>query len=141
MRRALGHGSARRRLPALLDGALPESEARAVRRHAGRCRRCARHLRELEASERLLRRLPASLLDPGARTPARRLAGLARWSRGDRPTPPAPALPALGALVAAAALVLLLSAAGIRPEVEPGERAVLGSAAVPESTLIPDGWR
>lgn len=113
-----------------------------MRRHAARCRRCARHWRELEASERLLRRLPASVVDPGDRA-GDRLAALSRWGPRPRPRPATggAGLPALGAVAAAAALVVLLSLVGVSPKGVPSERPVLVSAVVPESNLIPDGWR
>jgi anti-sigma factor RsiW len=69
----------------------------------GRCPACAARLAEFEACERLLARLPSSLIPLDASTAdEHRLAGLARW----RPLPPRPrAIPELAALSLAAAAV------------------------------------
>jgi anti-sigma factor RsiW len=75
------HWRARRLLAALPDATLPAHTEKRVRAHLARCWRCRAVLRDLEACEALLRRLPVALL-PLAPHPAaeRRLAGLARWA-------------------------------------------------------------
>ncbi len=77
----MNHFRAKRRLAGLLDGWLTAREEAGVRRHVAACRRCARHLWELRASEQLLRGLPHALA-PRVWTPAgeaglRAAAGLA----------------------------------------------------------------
>jgi anti-sigma factor RsiW len=75
------HRALRRRLHDLLDETLAAHDARVVRGHLAGCRACRRELRELEAAEALVRRLPAALVPLGGGAEASaRLAGLARWA-------------------------------------------------------------
>lgn len=56
------HWRAIRRLVALIDDALTTDEAQHVRAHVAGCARCRHRLREYEAAEVLLRRMPRSLV-------------------------------------------------------------------------------
>jgi hypothetical protein len=117
------HRRARRLLYALPDGLLSARAELRVRQHVRGCGDCRRTMLALEASEALLRRLPASLVPLDASPEAdARLAGLARWGegRGDaRAVATAPArrrapwqLPAVGAATAAACLAAVLLVGG-----------------------------
>lgn len=139
----MNHWQARGRVAALLDGTLPAATDQRVRTHVARCPRCRDVLRELEASEALLRRLPAALL-PREPSPAAeaRLAALARWAA---PAPAAAAgaspiqaaLRPARALAAAAALALMMI--GGDPSEAPGSgepfNFVLASAALEQGAF------
>ena len=73
------HTRASRHIPALLDGTLEPLIEASVWEHVARCRRCRKHLAELEVAEALLRTLPARWL-PAEPAPAAdaRLRSLAR---------------------------------------------------------------
>ncbi len=75
------HWRARRLLPAIYDGTLPELVELDVHVHALGCARCRRALREFEIAETLLLRMPVSLLPlEWSPTAYSRLASLSRWS-------------------------------------------------------------
>jgi RNA polymerase sigma-70 factor (ECF subfamily) len=148
------HRCARRLLAGLPDGLLAPAEERGVRAHLDGCRRCRRRLREFEASEALLRRIPASFipLDAGG-VGHERLQALARWA----PAPPARwtrPLPALGACTAAAlaigVMVLVGPAPAAGPLEAPSRRLVVASrspssflapAVGASATAVPYSWR
>ncbi len=138
----MNHRKARRLLACLPDRTLPAPVEAAVRDHAGGCPVCRRELRELEAAEHLLRRLPAGLL-PREATPAaeRRLAGLARWAR------PAPShwaerlgLQAAGALAGAALIALVITMGDWEPVVKEHQTYQSFAALVPGGSGL-TGWR
>jgi anti-sigma factor RsiW len=139
----MNHWTARRLLAAVPDHTLPAPLEAEVRRHAGRCRRCRRHLDELRATEALLARLPRALvpLEPRPSADAR-LAGLARWA-----SPPVPTwgerigVSAVGAAAAAALLAMVLTSTGVWPPVEIESRGVTLAAVLPETRLLPTGVR
>jgi anti-sigma factor RsiW len=151
------HRALRRRLHDLLDGTLAEGDAADVRRHLAGCSPCRRELRELEAAEALVGRLPTVLvpLGRGAEASAR-LAALARWAApvaSRRPLlVPRWSVPAASAL-AAASLVLLAWLGPLRPVVPGGlgERPPMvlasigtGSVGVPAVDVLsatPYTWR
>ncbi|HBZ71554.1 MAG TPA: hypothetical protein DEP35_18255 [Deltaproteobacteria bacterium] len=117
------HWRARRLLSSLPDGLLPETKELEVRAHVESCSRCRSELWALEASEALLRRVPATLLPLATtREACGRLALLARWAgRGVEPSRPrwieAWGIPTVGAFVGIAALSLALFAGSPPPEV------------------------
>ncbi len=134
------HRAARRRLPALLDGLLAPAEERGVRGHLDSCHRCQRRLREFEASEVLLHRIPASLIPLHAGGAAHeRLRALASWAPAPRPRWTR-SLPALGACTAAALAILVMVSVGpaqqARPSDESSRRLVVASRS-PSSFLAP----
>jgi anti-sigma factor RsiW len=151
------HRALRRRLHDLLDGTLAAGDAADVRRHLAGCRSCRRELRELEAAEALVGRLPAALVPLGRGAEAStRLAALARWAApvaARRPLlVPRWSVPAASAL-AAASLVWLAWLGPPRP-VGPGglgERPPMvmaslgtGSVGVPAVDVLsatPYTWR
>jgi anti-sigma factor RsiW len=136
----MSHRFARRRLTGLLDGLLEAAEERGVREHLDGCRRCRRALREFEASETLLRRLPASFipLDAGG-AGSERLQALARWAPARPPRWTRP-LPALGACSAAALAILVMVMVGPAPSAgtveSPSRRLVMASRS-PSTYLAP----
>lgn len=134
------HRAARRRLPGLLDGLLSPNEERSVRRHLGECRRCRRRLGEFEASEALLRCIPASLipLDAGG-AGHERLRALARWAPAPRPRW-ARSLPALGVCTAAALAILAMVSIGpAEPagSLDESPRGLVVASRSPSSFLAP----
>jgi len=111
------HWRARRLLSSLPDRLLSEQQELEVRDHLGSCAHCRSELRALEASEALLRRVPATLLPLApTREASGRLALLARWA-GSGAEPPREnwiegwGIPTVGAFVGVAALSLALFAA------------------------------
>lgn len=131
------HRTARRRLPGLLDGLLPQAEERGVRRHLDECRRCRRRLGEFEASEALLRRIPASLipLDVSG-VGIERLRALARWAPAPRPRW-ARTLPAFGACAAAALAILLVASLAPAGSSDESSRRLVVASRSPSSFLAP----
>ncbi|HME71881.1 MAG TPA: zf-HC2 domain-containing protein [Myxococcota bacterium] len=117
------HWQARRLLSSLPDGLLTEAEELRVRAHLESCARCRSELGALEASEALLRRVPATLLPLApTREASGRLALLARWAgSGGKPSRAswieAWGIPTVGALVGVAALSLSLFAGTAPPEI------------------------
>ncbi len=136
------HRTARRLLAAVPDRTLPAPLEAAVRDHADRCPTCARELAELEAAERLLLRLPASLL-PRTETAAdrARLARLASWARR---APPHWAerlgLQAVGALAGAALIALVITMGEWQPVVKEQQTYQSFAALMPGSAGL-SGWR
>jgi hypothetical protein len=106
------HWKARRLLPAIYDGTLPELVELDVHVHALGCARCRRAMREFEIAETLLLRMPASLVplewSPGSYN---RLASLSRWSLDPERNPERWRAPALG-LVGALIVVLMFFSTG-----------------------------
>lgn len=104
----MNHRRARALLSDSLDGMLVPPLQQELRLHLAGCPACSRELRELRAAERLLGRLPASLLAQ-AWTPAGevRLRALTRWAEEPEAVAVRWQVPALGAL-AAVALALLV---------------------------------
>jgi anti-sigma factor RsiW len=138
----MNHFRARRRLAALLDDGLSECEERAIRGHLGGCRRCRRHLAELELAAKLVEGLPHTMapleFDPSAHA---RLTRLALWS--EEPGPPlrdrwtAPALSVAGLVVA---FTLAFSVEAWAPILD--SRGAIILAQVPQENLVmPVGWR
>jgi anti-sigma factor RsiW len=107
------HRVARRRLPELLDGALPGALAEAVREHAAGCARCERELAELALCERLVAALPLGAAPLSARAVDRRLHRLGRWA----PPPPTSrgreGIEGLALIAAAAAFSGVVALAGV----------------------------
>ncbi|HKE11989.1 MAG TPA: zf-HC2 domain-containing protein [Myxococcota bacterium] len=116
------HWQASRLLSSLPDGLLCEAKERQVRAHLARCARCRFELRALEASEALLRRVPATLLPLSpSREATGRLALLARWAaRGEKPSRgrwiEAWGIPTAGALLVGATALSLALFASTPPE-------------------------
>lgn len=116
------HWQARRLLSSLPDRLLPAEEELQVRAHVASCARCRSDLWALEASEALLRRMPATLLPLApTREASGRLALLARWAGGGaKPSRgswiEAWGIPTVGAFVGVAALSLALFAVTTPPE-------------------------
>lgn len=128
------HGSARRRLPALLDGLLAPAEREAVVAHLDGCRRCRRILAEHRAAESLLRAVPAGMLPLAASHETDgRLESLARWAPA-RPEPPLGwRLPAFGALGATLAVWTMVGLGPSPTTADPGAtaRSVVVAARMP----------
>ncbi|MEN8184651.1 MAG: zf-HC2 domain-containing protein [Myxococcota bacterium] len=137
------HWKAQRRLVELVDGVLSPTEAARVRGHVQGCARCRRLMRELEASEGLLRSLPPSLLPREASAAAdARLAALARWAADPEPVwRERFGASAIGAFAAAAGLALVLMSTTWTPLLTEPARAATLSAVVPEAQFAPLGWR
>ena len=117
------HWRASRLLSSLPDGLLSPQKEREVRAHLADCARCRFELRALEASEALLRSVPATLLPLApSREATGRLVVLARWAAGrEKPSHArwieAWGIPTIGALlVGATALSLALFAGTAPPE-------------------------
>jgi anti-sigma factor RsiW len=110
------HEAARRHLPELLDGTLPDAVEQAVRAHAAGCARCSRHLAQLELCQRLVARLPLAVLPlAAAGASERRLVRLARWA-GPEPRPQRNlGIESLAMAAAAAALAGVVALVGLRP--------------------------
>lgn len=139
----MNHFRARRLLAGLPDGTLAPAREAEVRAHLAGCRRCRRHLRELEACETLLGELPTSLLPlEASRDAESRLGSLARWAPVPT-TSPAERLgiSALGAVTAAAMLALVLTQTGLGPTPTPGPQEVALAQVLPDSQLMPTGVR
>jgi anti-sigma factor RsiW len=115
----VNHWRAKRLLACLPDATLPAHTEAAVRTHVARCARCRAVLREHEACEALVRRLPASLLPQAPNALAEhRLAGLARWAaRAQTPRVAwsAPAVLARRAALLAAAAGMAIALRGEGP--------------------------
>jgi anti-sigma factor RsiW len=118
------HWQASRLLSSLPDGLLSPEKEREVRAHLECCARCRFELRALEASEALLRSVPATLLPLApSREATGRLVVLARWAANAGKSSKARwieawGIPTVGALlVGAAALSLSLFAGTAPPEV------------------------
>ncbi len=116
------HWRAQRLLSSLPDGFLPEEQELEVRAHLESCPRCRSELRALEASEALLRRVPATLLPLAPTQEASgRLALLARWAgRGGKPSRQrwleAWGIPTVGACVIGIGALCLVIFAGTPPQ-------------------------
>jgi hypothetical protein len=99
-------------------------------------------MRELEATERLLRRLPRSVvpLEPSPASDAR-LAALARWAAD-----PAPiwrerfGVSAVGAFAVAAVLALFLATSAWSPMVGNPSGAMALAGMMPDADYAPIGW-
>jgi anti-sigma factor RsiW len=107
------HWRARRLLPAVYDGTLPELAELEVQVHALGCARCRRAMREFEFAETILQRMPASLLPlEWSPTSYGRLASLSRWSLEPKSDPERWRAPALG-FAGLVALVLMFFSTGM----------------------------
>jgi len=139
----VNHFRARRLLAGLPDATLPAEREAEVRGHLAGCRRCRRHLRELEACETLLAELPGSLLPlEASREAESRLGSLARWAPGPETSlAERLGLSALGAATAAAMLALVLTHTGLGPAPAAGAREVTLAQVLPDSQLMPTGVR
>ncbi|UCE84791.1 MAG: zf-HC2 domain-containing protein [Deltaproteobacteria bacterium] len=106
----MNHWRARRHLAAVPDHTLsPDLEAR-VLAHTRNCASCRRVLHEHWASERLLQRIPASMIPLGIGADAAlRLAGLTRWAPEAAPVVGRWRAPALGVVAVLVAVLLQLS--------------------------------
>ncbi len=137
------HWKARRLLPAIYDGTLPELVELDVYVHALGCARCRHAMREFEIAEALLERMPASLV-PLDWNPASygRLASLSRWSLEPERKPERWRAPALG-LAGVVALVLMFFSTGVwsptlnDPTTDPGLSSSHYSA---DSSYLPANW-
>jgi len=134
-----------RRLPDLLDDALPAVEATRLRGHVHGCAPCARRLRRLERSEALLARMPRLLFPLEAPVGADhdpRLATLAQWGQHPAARSPYGPIPAASAL-AMAGLVFFLSVTA--PEWAPvvGDMGASTTVAqvMPDASLYPLTFR
>jgi anti-sigma factor RsiW len=136
------HGKARTLLPQVLDGSLtPVTEAQ-VRAHAERCRRCSRALADFVTSERLLGRLPRSILaDPAPEQLTSRLHGLARWAMDAEPTwAERLGATALGTAAAVMLVAVVLGGQGWQPPSQADARdATTIVAVLPDSLMTPMG--
>ena len=104
------HWKARRLLPAIYDGTLPELVDLEVQVHALGCARCRRAMREFEFADELLQRMPASLLPlEWSPTSYSRLASLSRWSLDPLRNPARWRAPALGLASASTEIVISFS--------------------------------
>lgn len=137
------HWKARRLLPAIYDGTLPELVELDVHVHALGCARCRRAMREFEISEQLLQRMPASLLPlEWSPTSYGRLASLSRWSLDPAPKPERWRAPVLG-LASVVALVFMFFGTGAwsptvdDPTTDPGVSSSHYSA---DSSYLPATW-
>ena len=137
------HWKARRLLPAIYDGTLPEFVELEVQVHALGCARCRRAMREFEIAEELLQRMPVSLL-PLEWSPSsyNRLASLSRWSLDPERNPDRWRAPVLG-LASVVALVLMFFSTGVwspnlsDPTADPGMSSSHYSA---DSSYLPVAW-
>jgi len=137
------HWKARRLLPAVYDGTLPELVELDVHVHALDCARCGHAMREFEIAETLLQRMPASLVPlEWSPTSYSRLASLSRWSLDPQPDPERWRAPALG-LASVVALVLMFFSTGVwspslnDPTTDPG---VTSSHYSSDSSYLPATW-
>jgi len=138
----MNHLRAGRRLSQLMDGELAESVAEDVRSHLRGCRRCRRHLAELQMAETLVARLPLSVAPLEFEASAHmRLSRLALWS--DEPALPDPTrwrVPALGLAWLVLAAALVFSAQSWAPLFDPPGTFDLAVVSQ-ETALTPVGWR
>lgn len=147
----MNHWSARRHLASIPDRVLPPRLEERVLAHTRACPSCRQRLDEYFATDRLLQRIPASLLAvAGGSAVESRLAGLRRWA----PAPSAPPVgrwraPVLGAVALIVAVMLQLSivlppAPSRAPRGERGGERWVVVASVPNDTQLGGamgGWR
>ena len=137
------HWKARRLLPGIYDGTLPERVELDVQVHALGCARCLGAMREFEIAETLLRRMPASLAPlEWSPTSYGRLASLSRWSLEPARDPERWRAPVLG-LASVVALVLMFFSTGVwspmlsDPTTDPG---MTSSHYSSDSSFLPATW-
>lgn len=137
------HWKARRLLPAIYDGTLPELVELEVQVHALGCARCRRAKREFEIADELLQRMPASLLPlEWSATSYGRLASLSRWSLDPERDPARWRAPVLG-LASVVALVLMFFSTGVwSPSVNDltTDAGVSSSHYSADSSFLPISW-
>jgi anti-sigma factor RsiW len=129
------HLRARRLLAQLPDDTLPPRTQIEVRAHVASCARCRRRLYQIQLSEALVRRIPASIVPVAANRDAYvRLAALARWT-DDAEMKADPEGWRLS-LVSVASFLLLVcvaaSAGSWAPSVRPGMAPGIGAGSIPQ---------
>ena len=137
------HWKARRLLPAIYDGTLPELVELDVHVHALGCARCLRAMREFEMAERLLQRMPASLLPlEWSPTSYSRLASLSRWSPDPVRKPERWRAPALGLASAVALFVMFFGTGAWNPTLDDSttDPGVSSSHYSADSSYLPATW-
>lgn len=137
------HWQARRLLLALPDGSLPRRTETRVRAHAAGCSRCGRVLREQEACEILLARIPSSIV-PLEWSPASygRLVSLGRWSPEPwLPDPERWRAPILGLVSAVAVICFALSVGHWGPVLSESSNLVKLTDYPSNSTYLPGALR
>lgn len=138
----MSHRKARTLLPQVLDGSLAPVTEALVRAHAEQCRRCSRALADFVASERLLSRLPRSILaDPAPEQITTRLHALARWAMDAEPSwAERLSATALGTAAAVVLAALVLGGQGWQPPIQAEVRdATTIVAVLPDSLMTPMG--